>query len=136
MRARCPRSDRSGPTPPDPLPCGPLEGLDEGNEIEPEAFGSCRAERLDLADIKTISFCVMPSLQVRNIPDDLYEALRATADKEGRSLSAQTVAILRRALADSLVDRAGVARRVAARRRAAGVMTRSAQELVREDRDR
>lgn len=83
-----------------------------------------------------ISFCIMPSLQVRNIPDDLYEALRATAGEEGRSLSAQTVAILRRALANSLVDRAGVARRVAARRKSAGVMTRSAEELVREDRDR
>lgn len=78
----------------------------------------------------------MPSLQVRNIPDDLYEALRATAGKEGRSLSAQTVAILRRALANSIVDRAGVARRVAARRKSAGVMTSSAEELVREDRDR
>ncbi|MGH2799557.1 MAG: FitA-like ribbon-helix-helix domain-containing protein [Thermoleophilaceae bacterium] len=78
----------------------------------------------------------MPSLQVRNIPDDLYEALRAAADREGRSLSAQTVAILRKALADSLVDREGVARRIAARRRSAGVMTRSGEELVREDRDR
>ncbi|MBA2274774.1 MAG: hypothetical protein H0W21_12885, partial [Actinobacteria bacterium] len=75
-------------------------------------------EQSDLiCDIKTIPFWIMPSLQVRNIPDDLYEALRATADREGRSLSAQAVAILRRALADSLVDRAGVARRVAARRR-------------------
>lgn len=78
----------------------------------------------------------MTSLQVRNIPDELYEALRETADREGRSLSAQTIAILKRALANSLVDRAGVARRVAARRREAGLMTRSAEELVREDRDR
>ncbi|MDQ3784718.1 MAG: hypothetical protein M3360_07570 [Actinomycetota bacterium] len=78
----------------------------------------------------------MTSLQVRNIPDDLYEALRASADREGRSLSGQTVAILKRALADSLVDRARVARRVAARRKAAGVMTRRAEEMVREDRDR
>lgn len=78
----------------------------------------------------------MPALQVRNIPDDLYEALKARAEAEGRSLSAQTVAILKRALADQLVDRAGVARRIAARRRSAGVMTRSAKDLVREDRDR
>ena len=78
----------------------------------------------------------MPNLQVRNIPDELYEALRAAADNEGRSLSAQTVALLKRALADSLVDRARVARRVAARRRSAGVMTRDAAELLREDRDR
>ncbi|MGH2819359.1 MAG: FitA-like ribbon-helix-helix domain-containing protein, partial [Actinomycetota bacterium] len=91
---------------------------------------------LDTPDIKSISFCIMRSLQVRNIPDDLYEALRATAGREGRSLSAQAVAILRGALADSLVDRAGVARRVAERRRSAGVMTRRAEQLVREDRDR
>jgi len=78
----------------------------------------------------------MPALQVRNIPDDLYEALKARAEAEGRSLSAQTVAILKRALADQLVDRAEVARRIAARRRSAGVMTRSAKDLVREDRDR
>lgn len=60
----------------------------------------------------------------------------ARAEAEGRSLSAQTVAILKRALADQLVDRAEVARRIAARRRSAGVMTRSAKDLVREDRDR
>jgi plasmid stability protein len=78
----------------------------------------------------------MTSLQVRNIPEDLYEALRAAADEEGRSLSAQTVAILKRSLADSLVDRAGVARRVAARRRSAGLMARSAADQIRDDRDR
>ena len=78
----------------------------------------------------------MPSLQVRNIPDDLYAALRIAAVREGRSLSAQTVAILKKSLADSLVDRAAVARRVKARGRSAGVMTRSAADLVREDRDR
>lgn len=78
----------------------------------------------------------MASLQVRNIPDDLYEALKVTAATEGRSLSAQAVTILKRALADPLVDRERVARRVAARRKAAGVMTRRAEELVREDRDR
>ncbi|CAN5717193.1 hypothetical protein BH18ACT15_BH18ACT15_04120 [soil metagenome] len=87
-------------------------------------------------DINLISFRIMRSLQVRNIPEDLYEALRGAADSEGRSLSAQTVAILKRALADSLVDRAGVVRRVAARRRSSGVMSRSGEELVREDRDR
>jgi plasmid stability protein len=78
----------------------------------------------------------MPNLQVRNVPDELYAALRKAADDEGRSLSAQTVAILKRALADKVVDRERVARRVAARRRSAGMMTRSAAEQVRKDRDR
>ena len=70
------------------------------------------------------------------MPEELYEALRRAAAREGRSLSAETVAILTRALADSVVDRAAVARRVQARRRSVGVMGRRAAELVREDRDR
>lgn len=78
----------------------------------------------------------MPSLLVRNIPDDLYSALKKAAEVQDRSLSAQTVAILKNALADSLIDRAAVARRTAARRKAAGVLPRAATELVREDRDR
>lgn len=78
----------------------------------------------------------MRSLLVRNIPDDLYSALKETAGNQGRSLSAQTIAILKHALADSLMDRAAVARRTAARKKSAGVMPRAAAELVREDRDR
>jgi plasmid stability protein len=78
----------------------------------------------------------MRSLLVRNIPDDLYSALKETAGNQGRSLSAQTIAILKHALADSLADRAAVGRRTAARKKSAGVMPRSATELVREDRDR
>lgn len=48
----------------------------------------------------------MRRLRVRGIPEDLYEALRAAAQVEGRFLSAQTVAMLKKALADQLVDRA------------------------------
>ncbi|HZJ49704.1 MAG TPA: hypothetical protein VFF07_02380 [Actinomycetota bacterium] len=55
---------------------------------------------------------------------------------EGRFLSAQTVAMLKKALADQLVDRAGEARRIAARQKSAGGMTRSANDLVRKDRIR
>jgi plasmid stability protein len=40
----------------------------------------------------------MPSLHVRNIPDDVYEALRARAEREGRSISQEAIAILRRSL--------------------------------------
>src|SRR5262245_17070514 len=38
------------------------------------------------------------TLHVRNVPEDVYEALRKRAELEGRSISAATIAILRRAL--------------------------------------
>jgi plasmid stability protein len=40
----------------------------------------------------------MPSLHVRNVPDDVYAALRARAEREGRSISQEAIAILRRSL--------------------------------------
>jgi plasmid stability protein len=40
----------------------------------------------------------MPALHVRNVPDDVYEALRARAEREGRSMSQEAIAILRRSL--------------------------------------
>ncbi len=40
----------------------------------------------------------MATLHVRNVPDPLYEALRACADGEGRSIGAQTVFLLEQAL--------------------------------------
>ena len=40
----------------------------------------------------------MATLHVRNVPEDVYEALRKRAEREGRSISAATVAILRRSL--------------------------------------
>jgi plasmid stability protein len=40
----------------------------------------------------------MPTLHVRNVPDDVYTALRVRAEREGRSMSAEVIAILRRTL--------------------------------------
>lgn len=40
----------------------------------------------------------MATLHVRNVPDDLYERLRARAKLEGRSLSAEVVQLLGQAL--------------------------------------
>jgi plasmid stability protein len=40
----------------------------------------------------------MPTLHVRNVPDDVYVALRTRAEREGRSMSAEVIAILRRTL--------------------------------------
>ncbi|HEX5582682.1 FitA-like ribbon-helix-helix domain-containing protein [Gaiella sp.] len=42
----------------------------------------------------------MATLHARNFPDDLYERLRATAQEDGRSISAQAAALLRDALSD------------------------------------
>jgi plasmid stability protein len=38
------------------------------------------------------------TLHVRNVPDDLYAALRKRAERENRSINAEAIAILRRAL--------------------------------------
>ncbi len=40
----------------------------------------------------------MKTLQVRNLPDELYEALVEAAKQEHRSLAQQTIALLERAL--------------------------------------
>ena len=40
----------------------------------------------------------MATLHVRNVPDDLYEELRATAERDGRSIGAEAVTLLRTAL--------------------------------------
>jgi plasmid stability protein len=74
------------------------------------------------------------SLIVRNIPDELYDRLREQADLEGRSLSAQAVAILKRALGGRLVDRERVWREAQERMRSVGPWG-SGAELIREDRD-
>ena len=40
----------------------------------------------------------MATIHVRNVPDELYAALRARAKRENRSVNAETIAILRRVL--------------------------------------
>lgn len=40
----------------------------------------------------------MATLHVRNVPDDLYEALRRRASKRGRSISEESIELLRDAL--------------------------------------
>lgn len=77
----------------------------------------------------------MKALHVRGIPDELYEALRSAADDDGRSISAETIAILKSALADRLISKATIMRDIADRRaRIRGPVDATA--LIREDRDR
>ena len=40
----------------------------------------------------------MATLHVRNVPDELYEELRASAEREGRSIGAEAIMLLRFAL--------------------------------------
>jgi plasmid stability protein len=40
----------------------------------------------------------MATLHVRNVPDELYEELRATAERDGRSIGAEAITLLRSAL--------------------------------------
>jgi len=47
----------------------------------------------------------MATLHVRNVPDDLYERLRAAAEAEGRSIGAQAIALLRTGLSLQDVQR-------------------------------
>ena len=43
----------------------------------------------------------MPILHVRNVPDDLYEHIRRQAQEQNRSISAQVVYLLERAVLES-----------------------------------
>lgn len=77
----------------------------------------------------------MPTLHVRNVPRETYEALRQLAADEGSSISAEAVRLLQRALR---TDRARIrhlldqisARRPVVRRKVPG-----AAELIRQERD-
>ncbi len=43
----------------------------------------------------------MPTLHVRNVPDELYERLREQANARNRSISAEVIMLLDRALTDT-----------------------------------
>lgn len=45
----------------------------------------------------------MPTLHVRNVPNSLYKSLRAMAETERRSLSAQVITLLERALSQGAI---------------------------------
>ena len=54
----------------------------------------------------------MPTITIENIPDDLYERLRRSAEAHGRSIECEAMACLERALAsraiapEAILDRA------------------------------
>jgi len=80
----------------------------------------------------------MPSLQIRNLPDDLYQALSFRAEQAHRSLAQQALVELRRAseLAAS-GRRKQVLQAIKSRLEAEGPQVLAApEELLRADRDR
>lgn len=86
--------------------------------------------------------CAMPSLQIRDLPDDLYDALQRAARQERRSLAQQAVTQLRRSF--EAPHRAAIERKNAVLERAwteRGARRLPADlpapaELIRADRDR
>ncbi|MGH3550019.1 MAG: FitA-like ribbon-helix-helix domain-containing protein [Pseudonocardiaceae bacterium] len=82
----------------------------------------------------------MAELHVRNLPPEIHLALRQRASEQGRSMSAEAVAILRAALQGAQPG-AGRSQAIdqlrAIRRRAQlGANAPLAEDLVREDRER
>lgn len=81
----------------------------------------------------------MATLYVRDVPPDLYERLRREAASARRSLSAETIELLRRSLSPgsglSLEQLLQGADRIRAKH-AVHAGSATAAELIREDRDR
>lgn len=80
----------------------------------------------------------MATLHVRNVPDTLYERLRQQAQSENRSLSAQVVILLDRALSEMDDDQGEILARIRRRRSfsPSAVGAPDSTTLLREDRDR
>lgn len=81
----------------------------------------------------------MPSLQIRDLPDHLYEILAEKARRNGRSLAQQaTVELERMAAAEARTRRLAAVERLRAVAKTRGVRDTALEPaaLVREDRDR
>lgn len=81
----------------------------------------------------------MPLLQVRDVPEDLYEKLSRTAAADNRSISQETIVLLRKAL-DLKEERSARRRKLLAEIKDNKIFDAdkfpSAADLIREDRDR
>ena len=80
----------------------------------------------------------MPTLHVRNVPEDLYRQIQKLAEARSRSLSAQVVAMLTQAFEDeqNREVRAGTLASIRRRRFSVPGKAPSSLELLREDRNR
>jgi plasmid stability protein len=80
----------------------------------------------------------LPTLHVRNVPDDLYERIRTRAQVQGRSITAEVVYLLQTALVDDRQDQAAILQRIQRRRffRPATLNIPDSTTLLRQDRSR
>jgi plasmid stability protein len=80
----------------------------------------------------------MPILHVRNVPEDLYQRIKQRAASQNRSISAEVITLLQRALDQSPRPQQEVLSDIRRRRffRPAEVGAPSSTELLREDRAR
>ncbi len=79
----------------------------------------------------------MPTLQIRDLPEDVYQGVAAAARAEQRSLSQQAVVELRRALNLGNHDRrAATVQQLRASNRRLPAAAPSPEALQREERDR
>ncbi len=83
----------------------------------------------------------MATLYVENVPDDLYEALRSQAKARRRSIAAEVLALLEENVptTQELKKREELMRkliRIRSRQSAAKQAFPSAEEMIREDRER
>jgi hypothetical protein len=80
----------------------------------------------------------MPILHVRNVPDDLYELIRRQAQEQNRSISAQVVYLLERAVLESPQAQRQVLENIRRRRSTLPVQSGlpDSLSLLRQDRQR
>jgi len=80
----------------------------------------------------------MPTLHVRNVPEELYQQVRRQAATKNRSLSAEVIVLLQRALIESERNQSEVLAGIRRRRffRPAEAGAPDSLTLLREDRER
>lgn len=80
----------------------------------------------------------MPILHVRNVPDDLYERIRQRAGRQNRSISAEVIVLLDKALAEAELSQAELLADIRRRRffRPADQDAPDSTTLLRQDRER
>ena len=93
--------------------------------------------------ITQLNTCIMPTLQIRDLPQEIYDNLVASAEQNRRSLTQEAVTILER----GLTERKEIAmyqerkRKILSERREigqyfTGISKEDIVNMVREDRDR
>lgn len=80
----------------------------------------------------------MPTLQVRDLPEDLYNQMSYLAEKEHRSLTQETIVLLKESIEKRIgnIERRRIVLEKIGRLEIDGSIFPDPVELIREDRDR